>query len=256
MTDPSADVSSASAALETMTAGLTTVQLDELNDTAELLHRVDRKYVVEVGLVERMIDELAPNLRVLQEGGRRSFGYQTVYFDTVDFHLYRLSATRRRGRYKVRIRRYLDSGDAMVEVKVKGTRGHTVKHRFPHDAGDELTPAMLAQVRGVVTDHSVLDDLVPTLTSAFARTTLLEETSRSRVTVDADLVCVARDGRDVTLDRLVLETKSVGTASPIDRWLWRQGVRPSRISKYSTSMAILHPELPGNRWHRTIKRHF
>ena len=53
---------------------------------------------------------------------------------------------------------------------------------------------------------------------------------------------------------MVLETKSGSTAGPLDRHLWANGIRPSRISKFATGMAALCPELPANRWHSTLGR--
>jgi hypothetical protein len=37
--------------------------------------------------------------------------------------------------------------------------------------------------------------------------------------------------------------------------LWANGIRPARISKYCTSLAALRPELPSNRWSRSIRRY-
>ena len=57
-------------------------------------------------------------------------------------------------------------------------------------------------------------------------------------------------------DVLVVETKS-GSArpGPLDRRLWALGHRPTRISKYGTGLALLTPDLAGNRWHRVTSRH-
>ena len=57
-------------------------------------------------------------------------------------------------------------------------------------------------------------------------------------------------------DLVVVETKSAGSASAMDRLLWSHGVRPTRISKYATGLAALDPDLPHNRWSRTLRRHF
>ena len=53
-------------------------------------------------------------------------------------------------------------------------------------------------------------------------------------------------------DFAIVETKSTGRASRIDRTLWRLGYRPQRISKYATGLAALHRELPRNRWTRVL----
>jgi hypothetical protein len=46
---------------------------------------------------------------VLEIDGARSFAYDSTYFDTPDLDAYLLAATRRRRRFKVRTRTYVDS---------------------------------------------------------------------------------------------------------------------------------------------------
>jgi hypothetical protein len=33
-------------------------------------------------------------------------------------------------------------------------------------------------------------------------------------------------------------------------------VRPAAVSKYCVGVAALHPELPSNPWHQTLRRYF
>ena len=56
-------------------------------------------------------------------------------------------------------------------------------------------------------------------------------------------------------DLAIVETKSAGAASEVDRLLWRAGHRPVRISKYGAGMAALHPDLPRLKWHRVLDTH-
>ena len=108
------------------------IGLDELIELAELQTRVDRKYFVPADVFRRMIGELAGELRVLDIDGRRTFGYESVYFDTPELTTYRAHVQRRRQRFKARTRTYTDSGLCMFEVKLTGARGETVKQRVPH----------------------------------------------------------------------------------------------------------------------------
>ncbi len=101
-------------------------------ELAELQTRVDRKYFVPADVFRRMIAELAGEMRVLDIDGKRTFGYESVYFDTPDLSTYRAHVQRRRLRFKARTRTYLDSGLCMFEVKLTGARGETVKERVPH----------------------------------------------------------------------------------------------------------------------------
>jgi len=69
----------------------------------------------------------------------------------------------------------------------------------------------------------------------------------------AGLAAAINAGEPVAVaDIAVVETKNPATPSPADRTLWDAGYRPARISKYATGMALLHPELPANRWYRTL----
>ena len=108
------------------------IWLDELNALAELQTRVDRKYFVPAEVFRRLIAELGGEIQVLDMGGRRTFGYESVYFDTPELSTYRAHVQRRRQRFKARTRTYTDTGLCMFEVKVKGARGETVKQRVPH----------------------------------------------------------------------------------------------------------------------------
>ena len=86
--------------------------------------------------------ELRASHRVLEIDGRREFTYRTTYFDTPDLRVFRDHQQRRRRRYKARSREYVDSGARMFEVKLKGARGRTVKHRMPYDRDGLSAPAL------------------------------------------------------------------------------------------------------------------
>ena len=53
---------------------------------------------------------------------------------------------------------------------------------------------------------------------------------------------------------VIIETKSGSAPSVADKYLWRAGIRPVKISKFATGMAALNPQLPANKWKRTIQR--
>lgn len=241
-----------------LTAHLAPTTLDELNQSADMLMRVDRKYVLGSDALCVLLSDHRDLLAILDIDGRRSFEYSSLYFDTPDYELHRAAATDRRHRVKVRTRVYEDSDVAMVELKTKDGRGHTVKHRLPHD----ITHAgALGETGGAFVDRTMgapgfAASLVPTLSTRYRRTTLVDLDAGMRATVDTDLVCEHVDGRFVLFDKVIIETKSGVSPSPLDRWLWSHGARPERISKYCTTLALLEPSLPANKWRRTISRHF
>ena len=252
------------------TDGINTISLAELNSEASLLTRMDRKYLVPPGDTQHVISHLAPRAQVLQIDGLRHFRYASTYFDTPGLDAYFLAARKRRRRYKIRTRTYLDSGLCFLEVKTNGSREATVKDRFKYDPddADRVTPdGRLFVIERLVESgtcssdeaRTVADALVPVMDSTYSRTTLHLPHDEARATFDTQLTwdLFGPDGRrleqGVMVDHLnVVETKNPATPSPADRALWDAGHRPARISKYATGMALLHPELPANRWYRTL----
>lgn len=239
---------------------LPSVTLAELNATAELLTRTDRKYVVSADEIDAIVTGLHPSgaagLRVLEVDGRRTSRYESTYLDTVGLDSWAAAAHRRRRRWKVRTRVYADTGERWLEVKTRGLRGTTVKERLPHD-GSEITGPVDAWVRDRLAAAHVRDvdpaGLVETLHTSYRRTTLLLPGDAGRATVDRDLRWVSGHGTVAVGDVLVVETKSATPRpGPLDRRLWELGHRPVRISKYGTGLALLTPGLPRNRWHRVV----
>lgn len=141
------------------TGHLPPIGLDDLVARAELLTRHDRKYVLDFDAASALLTRLDPHTQVLTIDGRRSFAYESVYFDTPDLACYRQSAHRRRHRVKVRTRSYLDSDLAFLEVKTRGRRDVTVKERIPHDIGrcDRLDAAARAYVQAVLGGPTTVD---------------------------------------------------------------------------------------------------
>jgi hypothetical protein len=237
------------------------VGLDELVGVAELLTRVDRKYLLPDADLEVLLAGTGPGTRVLEIDGRRRFAYRSLYFDTPELHSYHATARRRRQRFKVRTRSYLDADLHVLEVKTRGPRGVTVKRRLPYagdgrtlDPGDRDRVAGLLRGLGVALDP---DALAPVLSTRYDRSTLLLPAAAGRLTVDTGLVwtLLGRSPASLHTDRAVVETKTGRGAGEVDRLLWSLGRRPSALSKYGTGLAALRPDLPANRWRPVLRQH-
>lgn len=242
-------------------AELPPIDLAELTERAALQTRVDRKYLLPVDEVSAVLTGLDPDTQVLTIDGTRCFAYESVYFDTPDLTSYLLTAQRRRRRFKVRTRVYLDSAECWLEVKTQGARGNTVKHRLPYQLDDrtslvpgrEFIDAVFAEQSIVCGQDAAFS---PTLVTRYRRSTLFLPETASRVTIDTDLAW-EYEGAPLHLPELaVVETKTGSTASRVDRLLWARGHRPLRISKYATGLAALRPDLPSAPWRRTLRQHF
>jgi hypothetical protein len=241
-------------------AGRASVSLDELLSVAELTTRLDRKYLVPIETLPDVIANLPDQVATLDINGRRVFEYESVYFDTASFELYRQHAQGRRRRYKARTRSYGDSRVTMFEVKLKGPRGQTLKERLPYDyeRRGELTTdgrAFLDQV--TVEAYGVTaPPLQPALTTAYDRATLVDLECRSRMTIDVNLGWSDGTRTHETDDLALVETKSLAQPGPVDAVLGSMGLRPVRLSKYCLGVALLHPETAANPWSRTRRQQF
>ncbi|GAA1517031.1 hypothetical protein BJ978_001479 [Agromyces terreus] len=240
------------------------VGLDELNDAAGLLTRVDRKYMLPAAIVPDLLAHLPAATRVLEIDGQRSSRYESVYFDSPGLASYHLAAHGRRRRYKIRTRSYVDSALSFLEVKTRGGRSVTVKERvrIDPDASTRLTGEALAYAASTLDEAGITppdaDPFVPVLTTRYRRATLLVP-GGTRATIDVDLewVELGPHGRRLaTPSSVIVETKSGGSAGPVDRALWALGHRPTSVSKYATGLAALRPDLPSNRWTPVLRRHF
>ena len=233
------------------------ITLDELNNQAALLTRKDRKYLVPVPIARLIV--LKGDVQVLEISGLRSFRYESVYFDTPDRVSYMAAAHKRRRRFKVRTRSYLDSSLCSLEVKTRERRGLTEKHRLPYaiDQRDCLNSDALEFIDGFERIAPLSRRLEPVLTTRYERTTLLDPHSMSRITIDTNLECETNDGSRIWLPEVaVVETKTSGQPCPADHLLWRRHHRPVKVSKYCTGLAAVTPGLPANKWNRVLRTYF
>lgn len=244
-------------------APLPGIELDELVERAAMMARVDRKYVVPLADLPRLLDEVPAQTRVLDIAGRRTFGYRSTYLDTPELASYYLAGRRRRRRFKVRTRGYLDAGTSWLEVKTRAGRGMTVKTRIEHPEvsrgrlGAEGATFVADQLAVGGVRRVEVTRLAPILVTSYRRSTLFLPESGSRATIDVDLgwsTAGPLPPRDLDRPRLaIVETKTGSTPSALDRVLWSHGHRPQCVSKFGVGMAALVPGLPDLKWHRVLR---
>ena len=236
------------------------VGLAELDAGAALRDRVDVKYVVPLAAFAALADRLLPTHAALEIDGRRAFAYRSTYFDTPELGAFRDHIQQRRRRYKCRSREYLDSGACAFEVKLKGPRGRTVKHRMAHD-GHELSDAAVAFLRecldrayGRPPDGA----LRPAVTVAYTRVTLAAPALGERLTCDFDLTFAGPGGAAGRLDpaMAIVESKSARGNALADKALRELGHRPqAACSKYCLGVALTRA-VAGNALRPLLRRHF
>ena len=237
------------------------ISLAELNAKAEMLRRRDNKYVIERTIMQEALKEFVDYFDVLEIDGRRSFTYDTCYFDSSDFECYRDHHRGRRQRIKVRIRNYIESDLCFVEVKLKDKRGETIKKRLAHDPSraQELDDRALDFVQSC---HSALYkrafpyELERAVDMRYKRVTLVAKDGGERMTIDNKL-CFMSGGatQRVGDDKFIVETKSANGNGIADKVLRSLHRHPSKhCSKYCTATAILNADVKSNNFKMVMRK--
>lgn len=247
------------------------ISLAEMNKQAALQTRMDRKYVLSVDQTADLVAWICQerqDAQVLEVEGERASLYDSMYYDTENLACFRMALQQNRRRFKVRTRRYVDSGDSFLETKTKSGAGKTVKHRIrwsdswtldDDEPGNFLTESLADTPFVIHHDASGQPvagiELIPALRTVYYRTTLLLPDDCARITLDQRLHWQDPSGSWVeATGGVILETKTSGSPSAVDRFLWDRRQRPIPSSKYSIGISLTHSALPTHRWTRATKR--
>ena len=247
--------------MQTLLNDFQTVSLGETNRLAKMLSRVDNKYVVDYQQFGALLDIVRDDYAVLNIEGRNEFQYASCYYDD-SFSCYFEHHQARRQRVKVRTREYVNSGLIFFEVKLKGLRGRTDKHRVDCDAlvmpqikGDHL--ALLAELYAKNYKKEMPFELRPALIVNYSRCTLVALQGGERVTIDFDLHFELPDGSEAVQighNFIIVETKSENGKGITDSALRQLGVRKaSKCSKYCIGVNLTGEVSKNNNFLHTIR---
>lgn len=222
------------------------ISLSEMQQAA-LLDRVDTKYILGAKDLYAALQQLTEEYRVLEIAGVRLNRYQTVYFDTPDFDLYRQHHNKFGTRYKVRTRQYVDSNLAFFEVKHKTNRGRTIKSRLPISSHPAQSNEHANEFVGI---HTPLDpdQLEPKLWNSYLRMTFVSKHRLERLTIDLNLTFGWGDAQ-VTLPGIVIaevKQKHFSHNSDFIRKMREFGIHPTSFSKYCIGASMLYSDLKAN----------
>ena len=211
---------------------------------ANLLARVESKFIVSSAVMEAVLREARGHFDVLEIDGCREFGYDTRYFDDDGYSSYFAHHQDRRRRFKIRTRTYLHSGTTFAEIKLKWRRGLTVKRRVPLDAGgvanlDPATLSLISQAHEEYYGRPIDRPLRAVLDVRYRRITLVSREEACRLTFDTCLAFAARDRQWACPETTcVVEVKSARHASRSRAMFRALGQRPvKRLSKYCVGLA-------------------
>lgn len=207
-------------------ASLNTHTLEQ-QQRAELLNRVDEKYLIRLADLPHILRRCAEEYSVLSLDGDTAPRYRTCYYDTRDMSCFLAHHNGVLPRFKIRTREYCNSHSCFLEIKTKTNKERTIKERTPVPTcdPDELRKNLLLP-----------GEFSAMLEVTYKRTTLLHGRDEERVTFDHNLsFCnIATKCTAATSGTLIVEVKNSGKAgqSIMCRALRQAGYRPVNFSKY------------------------
>jgi hypothetical protein len=215
-------------------------------DGVKLMNRTDTKYIFPIGYFQKVMEEIKDDYRILEIENKRLCRYETLYYDTATYELYRQHHSGKLNRYKIRHRTYVDSHTGFLEVKFKNNKGRTIKTRISHE---EVPYAWEDDCNTFLSKTLPFDPLIlkPVIWINYNRYTLVNKRGAERVTVDLDLE-FKKDGRYQKLGNLVIaEVKQdKRKASPFMDVMKKFHLREGSISKYCMGIATVCDEVKKN----------
>lgn len=231
-----------------------TVGLQELEESV-LLSRFDLKFLLQQAELECFLSQLPADYRLLEVAGSRLIPYETVYFDTDNFMLYRQHHNGLAGRYKLRYRRYVNTDLTFFEIKKKNNKQLTEKYRLPcREMHIPLSPEILNFLRS----HGCVERVQQAAGIYYNRMTLVHKQLPERITIDTNLH-VKAGAEELRLPGLaIVEVKQAShIRSTAMAALAGMRLRQCRISKYCLAVSSLIPDQRHNNFkplHRTLEK--
>ncbi len=228
------------------------IYLDDLSGS-KLMNRVDSKFIFNIKDLEELLHDLIDHYRILEIEGNRISQYESLYLDGSSFRFYLDHHNKRDHRFKVRYRKYIESGTVFLEVKEK-RKGRTNKSRIEvNEFKDVLEGDSLSFVQDIVGDIN----LSPAMHNTYDRITLVNEALSERATLDLGLTYSWNGKIEKFANLAIAELKQerIDRSSPFFQLMKARLIRPNKVSKYCTGIMELRKEegLKTNRFKKKIR---
>ena len=214
------------------------IHLEQM-DRVKLMNRVDTKFAFDLTILSDILPELVENYAILEINSVRTPSYQSQYFDDQNLTFYKDHHNGRTNRFKVRIRKYIESNLLFLEIKHK-FKGRTIKKRIEVD---DFKVNLTSEMNAFINDNKAAKSaLMPILENAFHRITLVNKTKNERLTLDFDL-SFKRENTTKEFKNLViaeLKQEKIDRTSPFFVAMKNRIIRPYRLSKYCLGAMALY----------------
>lgn len=200
-------------------------------DGVKLMNRVDTKFAFSFEQFKTLLPALETDYKILEILDNRIPSYESLYFDSPNFSFYKDHHNGKTNRFKVRIRKYVESNLFFFEIKHK-QKGRTDKKRIVTEGfNQELNELQ----RAFLLKHRVsTSEIQAKLWNSFRRITLVNKQAAERLTLDFDLHFYW-ENEDYIFNNLViaeLKQTSVNRKSAFFELMKKHNIRPYRLSKY------------------------
>ena len=227
------------------------ISLGEM-DAVALMKRTDTKFVIPLNKLSGLLNEISNQYCVLEVNKKRIMSYSSQYFDTSEKRFYFDHHNGKTNRLKVRIRKYVDSNIAFLEIKKKDGKGFTTKSRTPiPDFEMSLTTQSNTFIQKTTSQSFQLE---PSLYNDFKRITLVSNNLNERVTIDLNLSFTLNECVKTFEKIIIIEVKQEGVNrnSPIVQALRNSREYPFSMSKYCIGVLQHFQGLKYNRFKKKL----
>ncbi len=224
-----------------------TVGLEEI-EASNLIDRYDSKYVFDISLLPFILFKLKDYYNILEINDHRSFTYENLYFDTSELDFYRQHHNGKLNRYKVRMRKYLETDTCFFELKYKSNKSLTIKERVQTKDIQNTIDGDLGELVQSRMDIKP-EDLKPQLTVKYRRITLLHKNIQEKLTFDTHLY-FKNSVKDNELPNLVIAEVKHGrdkTRPEFIKHVKEYDIYYISLSKYCTGTVLTHPDVKYNK---------
>lgn len=216
------------------------ITLEEM-DRVKLMNRTDTKFAFTSEQLENILPEIESHYSVLEIKGTRTPHYESLYFDDEQFSFFKDHHNGKTDRFKVRIRKYVESDLLFLEIKHK-FKGRTDKKRIVADNFDLKLDELQKKFLEKHLNEEI--ELVPTMWNSFQRITLVHNKLNERLTLDYN---IEFHYNQITrkFDKLViaeLKQEDLNRNSEFYQLMKKNQIRPYRLSKYCIGSIELYGE--------------
>ncbi len=230
--------------LNTVLASFKPIGLEEM-DTVKLMNRTDTKFIFNQKKLVPVLEQLNHSYSCFTIDTQTVSTYNTLYFDTDNFLLYKQHHNGILNRYKLRHRKYIESDLNFLEIKFKSNKERTIKTRIKYNLTNELDLRAMGFIEKTMPYSAT--SLKPNVWINYKRITLVDIVNGERLTIDKDLEIINQD-KVLHLPNIIIAELKRGNKqnSSFINLMKKMHIQPGGISKYCLGLALTETNLKTN----------